>query len=590
VVFPQQESSFDVRLQSTAKLASGSDAFRVSLKGQLQLRALPEQSGQRRVVGSFVEPKLVVAGSSPGLATPNEAKEIQTALQQPALVAIEGGRVVDTWFAPGTPPVAIGLYRTVLAAMQLSEAGDRRADAWSAEEYDSSGRYHASYRRTSADVVVRTKDRYVDLLTTGRAPTHPEKLLPKIETSNATITLVAGTLVQVQLREVMASQFEGNTAIQFQNELTVAALPSPAPRFAGFDERGFASSALHLLPQHPLPRDSNAQSNFDVLRTQGWKFDDLLKELEILSETPLVPSETGVQPGESEQVDPKSSAGSAVQERTRAFAAFVSFLRSQPDTVPIIEARIRAGTPAGRTLVDGLAAAESGDAQQALVRLMQDKDVEKSVRMRAATGLARVDHPEPTGVRAMFGMLDDPVVADQAVLGIGSMGRRLREQRDLQLEIANTLRKVLQAAATLPKRLEALRAISNSGNEQLLADVRPFLAASEATVRARAVESMRHMQAVEVEGTLVDVLRGDPAADVQVAVLQACQTRGYSTALSVGVAQALAHSEYEDVRQRAITLARAWQEREPSLRAALQRAARDDKDPEIRAAAAAALK
>jgi hypothetical protein len=37
-------------------------------------------------------------------------------------------------------------------------------------------------------------------------------------------------------------------------------------------------------------------------------------------------------------------------------------------------------------------------------------------------------------------------------------------------------------------------------------------------------------------------------------------------------------------------LARAWQEREPALRAALERTARDDKDPEVRQAAAAALK
>jgi HEAT repeat protein len=256
----------------------------------------------------------------------------------------------------------------------------------------------------------------------------------------------------------------------------------------------------------------------------------------------------------------------------------------------VVESRIRAGNAASRLLVDGLAAAESGDAQQALVRLMQDEDVDRRVRMRAATGLARVDHPEPTSVRAMFSMLNDPNVAEQAVLGIGSMGRRLREQRDLQIEIADTLRKVLQGALTVPKRLEALRAVSNSGNDLLFGDVRPYLAASEATVRARAVEGLRHMQGFEVESTLVDVLRGDPSADVQVAVLQAAQTRGFSKPLSVGVAHALAHSQYEDVRQRAITLARAWQEREPALRAALERTARDDKDPEVRQAAAAALK
>jgi hypothetical protein len=562
----------------------------VQLSGQLQLRALPGQSGQRRVVGAFVNPRLQVAGSSPGVATPSDAKNIETALQQPVLVAIEGGRVVDTWYAPGTPPVAISLFRTVLGAMQLSEAADRRTLTWSAEEYDSSGRYHATYQRTNPELIVRKKDRYVDLLTTGRAPTHPEKLLPKVDGSTTRITLAGNTLQELRLSERIASQFEGNTAIQFQNELTVKALPSSELQFADFDPATFINGALHVPPQHPLPRDPSAQSNFDALRTEGWRFDDVLKELESLNEAPLVPSETGVQPGQNEQVDPKSPAGSAVQARTRAFAAFVSFLRSQPDTVPVVESRIRAGNAASRMLVDGLAAAESGDAQQALVRLMQDEDVERRVRMRAATGLARVDHPEPTSVRAMFSMLNDPNVAEQAVLGIGSMGRRLREQRDLQIEIADTLRKVLQGAVTVPTRLEALRAISNSGNDLLFGDVRPYLAASESTLRARAVEGLRHMQTAEVEGTLVDVLRGDPSADVQVAVLQAAQTRGFSKPLSVGVEHALAHSEYEDVRQRAITLARAWQEREPALRAALERTARDDKDPEVRQAAAAALK
>src|SRR5690606_36461715 len=92
-----------------------------------------------------------------------------------------------------------------------------------------------------------------------------------------------------------------------------------------------------------------------------------------------------------EVVDPETlrARETKMQAHGRVFTALSALLRREPKHLRVVVARVRAGSKATRALLDAVASAGTGEAQQALVSVMDDSKLGKGVRRAAAYSLIR---------------------------------------------------------------------------------------------------------------------------------------------------------------------------------------------------------
>jgi HEAT repeat protein len=131
------------------------------------------------------------------------------------------------------------------------------------------------------------------------------------------------------------------------------------------------------------------------------------------------------------------------------------------------------------------------------------EDHSSNNRSRAAAALPDIPRPEPRTLDALretarTAVAESPdetrLVRNSATFAIGTLEKRTRVAYPaLAKQAVAELRSSLGSAQGDQAQAVALDAIGNSGNPELLTDVKPLLAAPEGLVRAHAVEAMGHM-------------------------------------------------------------------------------------------------
>jgi hypothetical protein len=499
-------------------------------------------------------------------------------LASPVMLTLKSGTVSELRFAPGMKPSAVNTYRALAAALQLARPLGQ-SQRWQARERDATGEYLAEYRR-KAGLVHKQKLRYLSLLVPAADRQQlPAGLLPEVVSSRSELrtsddgrrALVVELQEELALKQLQAPMFATNrVSLQWITE-----------EAASKEEQQQPEHMVVLRPDE-VYRDQASAEMLDEARIGGMSFEAISAELDALSgQAPLEPATDAGDGPRREQ---------ATQRLQHLIIALAATFRQQPQTIELALAKIRAGAPNRDALLDALAASGNDQSQLALIQLLDSPHVDRDRRHAAAFALSRTPKPGTAAIRALSAQLDDEFVGTQALYGLGTFCRLLRETGDVRAseELGQLLMRRLAAADGENAVTRTLRAISNSGFAPALGLVKPLLDDGREAVRADALEAIRLMDSPEVDGLIAKRLAADPSVKVQMAALSAIKARKPTAALVQALSGA-ARATDTHVRYRATELAAAWLERRPELRPSLEHVARQDGEEKIRRLASAAL-
>jgi hypothetical protein len=577
---------YSARLTSRAALGADSP-FAFDLTAKLELVPL-------RVAGPRVElalllsnPQLKVGG---GRVLP-ESDSLVAALTKPYLFTLEGGRIVEQRFSPGIPTVAAAIHRSLGAAYQLA-VPPPRAKKWTASEYDTTGEYQAEYVVAGdRGTVTKRKLLYKGTIVAGKMDSATRaRVAAKIVGSSGELRITDGTLATVRLEDAVESQVLAKMPLTVQTKLAIdldATSPAPA---AGPDRAALLAQTI----AHPMGQaygDGHANGLFDRARYDGRTFEQLLGELEAEAKDTkageLWQGRNGSPIPDAERAGREGRLG----RRVTTFSSLVALLRLQPDVVGKAAAEVRAGSTAAPALMDGLAAAGSDEAQAALAGLVLDPKLARGLKVAGATSLVRVQRPGPQAIETLKSLLHDPLFQEHATFGLGTMAHRLREGGDIARaqEISALLVELLGSAKKPDDQIRCLRGIANSAYAGALEPVRPFLAAADPGVRRAAVEATRLMDDPGVDAFIAGPMTKDTDAGVRTAAVQVAARQAPSAVLEAALAEVALHDDNVDARQHAVELLGRWLATRRNLRPTLEQVVSRDAQPQVRAAAKAAL-
>jgi HEAT repeat protein len=222
---------------------------------------------------------------------------------------------------------------------------------------------------------------------------------------------------------------------------------------------------------------------------------------------------------------------------------------------------------------------------------MQDTKSPGPIRLEAAFALVRTPRPTAPSLDALLAAVTDPLLHDYAVFGLGTFARRRREAGhgdDAGRAVARLIA-LLQASRSDNERNDVLHGIANSGDARAFASVEAFLAASDDSIRAAAVDAVRLMPNPEVEGIIVARMAATEAPEVRLAAVDAATLRDPTTPLVHAVETVATDASDSRSRVRAVHLLGKWLAERAEIRPILERVARSDDTQAVRQAAEASL-
>jgi hypothetical protein len=551
----------------------GEVATDFELSGELRLTCTSSSAEATTVRVEIVAPRVVskVAAEQPQL------EQALRELASPVMITLKSGMVTEQRFAPGMKPSAVGTYRTLAAALQLAPPTGQ-SQRWQARERDTTGEYLAEYRR-EAGLVHKQKLRYLSLLVPAADRERlPAELLPQVVSSSVDLRISddGHRPLVVELKEELALR-QLQTPMSATNRVSLQWISEEA----GGRENEQQPEHMVVLRPDEVYSDGALSGMLDEARTGGMSFEAISAELDTLS------GQASPEPASDSGDGPRREQARRLQHLIIALAAT---FRQQPQTIEHALAKIRAGAPNRDSLLDALAASGSDQSQLALIELLDSPHGDREQRHAAAFALSRTPKPGTAAIRALTAQLDDEFVGTQALYGLGTFCRLLRETGGVEAsqQLGQLLMRRLAAADGEQAITRSLRAISNSGFAPALGLVKPLLDDAREAVRADALEAIRLMDSLEVDGLIATRLASDVSAKVQMAALSAIKARKPTAALAQALSAATRATDTH-VRYRSTELAAAWLERRPELRRRLERVSRHDGEEKIRNLAAAAL-
>ena len=505
-------------------------------------------------------------------------------------MTLTGGRVSEMYFARGMSVTAANLYREVATALQVSRSVGN-ADRYTSEEYDTTGKYVAEYT-ADADrrVLHRHKQRYFAILAAKTARANaPGQVVPRILASDEDIRVDDdGHPMSVHATEEVEIQgaqapVTGKTALS----LEAAAAQVGAAQPSNLDD---SLSRMHRLAADEPYGGAEPVESLDRARIGSVSYEQAVSGLEKIARAQEGEQPSGVS-GVAMDADERAAREQVTAETSRLFTALAAIFRERSDTIPRAVHAIKSKSPASGFLIEALSSSSSPAAQSALVDLINAKTDDPLLHNRAAFALSRTPRPDPRSVNALRGMLAADPFSEQALLGLGTYSRRLRDAGDGEqaAAIGSLLIERLAAAKSTSSLLTVLRAITNSGFVPALDKVIPFMGDSREEVRVAAVRAPQSMLDGRVDPILADKLNSDASTDVKSSALSAARVRGPSDVLVAAVETQAEQAQDPHVRYRAVELLVAWTSKRSDIRPTLRATADCDSEGRIRELARTAL-
>ena len=578
--------AYSLKMTSSVSFAEGPHAIDFDVTGLVQITPTEVTPETATLYIAMPDPKVIsrIAGSQPEF-----DRIAKTIAASGCFLTFSGGLVTEMRAPRGFSATAANTYRAVGAALQFAHAGG--PGPYEVHERDTTGEYVASYQfEEGPQVWHKAKERYIDILAAKRAPANaPAHVVPHVIRSDGTITLLPGDqLGTVELTDELTIQ-GAQAPVHSSTTISLRAGPAEATHQPGPDWDALMSGMAITRADEPYGGGTSIES-LDKARIADMTFDKAVEGLEALvkAQKPRVVSVVNGAP-----LDPKDQQAreQSVQQESKLFTALAAILREHPEDIPRTIRLIHAKSPASDILVEALSSASNPAAERALVDLAASTS-DPMRRNRILMALSRTARPDVSAIKALKGMLKDDPFNEQALLGLGTYSRRLRDSgaEDQATAIGELLVERLRAARVTTEHLTALRAITNSGYAPALTSVLPYLKGGQEEIRVAAVRALQSMQDPRVDPLLAESIRSDPSEEVRISALSAAKVRDSSDTL-VSAVKDMAGDEAIDphLRYRAVELLAAWSRGRADLRSTLEKVAKNDGEVRIRDLAQSAL-
>lgn len=579
--------AYRLEAQSSVELGKGVKAFDFTLRGMLRI-------APARVAADGITLYATIANPTIESRVPNTQRDFDKVAAQigstACFVTLSRGVVTEIRLMPGLSTMVGNTYRTALSALQFAQPNSA-SNEFTAEEYDSTGEYVAAYTWQGGLQWKKEKSRYLGILGATRTPANvPSHVVPEVRASRGDILLAPDGRPQevaiVDEIDVTGAQapMHATTSVSLKGMASEAALQP------NVDWSALQASMKRFGAEEPLGTEASIES-LDAARINGLTFEQAVSGLErIEKEHPGRP----VSPQNGAALEPTERAEEekVVADKSRFFVALAAIFREQPKTVGRAMQQVRAKSPIADTLVEALASSSSPAAQSALVDLMNAKSTAPLERNHIILALSRTPKPSDKSIDAMKSMLSGDPFNDQALLGLGTYARRLRDEGKPEeaSAIGQLLVDRLGRASTKTALLSVLQAITNSGYDPALPAVVPFMADEREVIRAAAVRAVQSMQDPQADSLLADHLRTDSSSLVQTSALMAAKVREPSDTLTAAVETVATGASDPHARYRAVQVLVTWRARRPDVRSTLDRVAETDREARIREIAEAAAR
>jgi hypothetical protein len=562
------------RLSMTTRTVLGpEDPLNLTLEGDLELYARKKGAAKRELL-----PRLLRARLSSGATQPNpELERVARELSEPFVLVLDAGKLAELHLPKDASPLAVGVRRTLAAALQFPSA--RPEAAITVSEFDASGEYQAEYRPGSTpSAYSKKKLRYSRMLAADHTGAQKVSLgiLPRVVASETKFEIDKGVLRTLHQKDELTTELKaGSLELGGKTELTLSlGEKRSAPLPESFE--AVVARSTRVGADQPSAT-AGLTRTLEQARISGMTVQSAIAQLE--------------EAERKRNVKSKEAQKDYLDRNSAPFTALAALIRTEPNGVRDVSAKIRTGSVAKGVLLDALSTAGTDTAQAALMSFVTDKKLDDALRGKAATSLIRTEHPSVATIDALIGLLNDPLLSNHALYGLGTASRRLREAGSVELSrrAFDAVLERLTAAKTGAEKVHVLRGIANSGEVAALPDVRRLLKDPNAGVHAAAIEALRLMQHDSVDALIVEALASSTETTTRSAALNAMQARVPSKVLSSGLSQFVRTTSDPYARLRAVELAAKWLRTSSELRAALEDRAEHDDRPKIRDVARAAL-
>lgn len=484
---------------------------RLALSGTWVVALLEQDSSHATVLARLeVKDLQLKAPPSPVVTAEEYTARVRQELEHPLLLQLDGeGRVTGVKTAETLGAPAFALLRSIAVGAQLTRPPAGSDSAWTVHEYDTAGRYDVRYSQRDPSTLVKTKLRYRELDPgTGLRAAKPGDY--RVHASEGVYTLTeSGALSSVQLSEDLEVKpspeipsFRSKSTLRLRL-LTEGSLSNPAQALLPFQKS-------HWKAIHSAPPPEAHQFELDLSKVDAHtSVAEILKAIEALA--------------------PEKNPDDRDAE-TRLQISLAALLRLKASALTeALELVEKPGVHTER-LLRALSKVDAPEAQAAVVRIVSSSTrLPPKVRGDLLISLSLAPRPSAEVVRGFEALLDDPLLQDQALLGLGSAAYRLKDDDpELTRHIYTTLERRLAAATvggSFKTTKTVLKALGNSGLPALLTTLRPYLAAEQGPVRAAAVYALRRVDLPEVDRLLERVRDKDADASVREAAAKVIEER-----------------------------------------------------------------
>lgn len=557
-----------VSFRPTQPGAQALPGMRFILRGEWTVGVVSAEAERVDARVSLQLSSLTVEVGDKGPVAPDVQQNLATALQFPFFLTHDNsGRVTLTHFEEAADPLVRGILRSIVASSQFVVVGAPGA-TWTAEEFDTTGRYNAGYQRLEPGRFEKRKLSYSHVAS-------PQGLEPlggqvRIDVSARSTFALAQDLWTNSLDAQERVEVEAGQTMPpatYESSLSLSLLerrvdPTLIGAFVARRARlsSAAMSAFQGMEQDPMDQYRQVLGGKD--------FDTLVKELRALPEEPTE----------------RDEARSIALERLRAlFMLHPAEAAKVPDII-----RADMAPLAASPMLGALSAASTREAIQALAEVTGDRSIPHDIRMDSAAALGVAKDPTAEGLEALRGVAgeEDGMLRDTAQLALGNAAAQLTDTDPKGAEgLVGELTRDYRSASTAEAQVGALNSLGNTRSPSALATLEDALQSQDPRVRQAALNALRIIQDPRADQLLARHLLKDPAPEVRQAAVFASNFRPLAPLLPA-LAQALRVDPADGVRNEVIHLLGDQRALVPEALPLLAWASQHDANPDLRQAAA----
>lgn len=529
---------WEINADRTLAVGSGSDrkpSENVTLQGKwiVEEGTTTDSAALKRVTLKDPIVRFGTAGQSPDQRV---MQSLTADLSRPFFIRLAPqGQVEALVFDPNVCAEAAGWLAAITTSMDFVRHDGR---TWTAEQFDTTGKYKAVYERKDGETVVRTRQGYLEAVADGQFAdpsslgrlnvdgtdefqVHSDGVIRTCKSTTTTQVSPPGDAFTVSTRLNLVAHLVDQTR-------TADPVPAVVPE------------ACDFLPP-PLAVAGRKALFADTAITQRPPIDSLLGDLR-----------------DAESKD------NPEQARINSMVQIADVLRENPEATPAVAEAIGSGLNgvAEDHLLASLGAAGTEQAQAVLVDVLADDETHADSKVAAAMYLGTAEHPsrEATTALAQASESDDPELAQSAKLALGAVARKLGDgdqDADNAKDAVSLLLAQLKNAATPEQKTVLLAALGNSGAPESLDAIVAALYDESEWVRQAAAFSLRFIPGPEVDQWLVLAMT-DPSEAVCSGALSAAAWRQPALLIDMVSEIARAHDE-ATLRSQALNVLGGWQ-------------------------------